>query len=491
LLYETILKTLYQIEITQKRQSMQDNEQTEEQKQENEQEAKQSTKNNKRQPNKNSNNKRQSNNKNAKSRTHVPVKTNTIENLRAKTTDELIELADSLEVENPREYRRQDLMFEILKTQVSQGGYLLFTGILEIKNEGGFGFLRGLDGNFDNSSNDAYVSATQIRKFALRTGDIIAGQVRPPKEQEKYYALIKVEAINYLPINESKRRPLFDNLTPLYSTEQLKLEYNSDKLAGRIIDLFSPIGKGQRGLIVAPPKSGKTELMKEIAHGISKNSPESDLIVLLVDERPEEVTDMQRSVKGEVYSSTFDLPAVNHVRVAELVIEKAKRRVEMGKDVIILLDSITRLARAYNTVTPASGKILSGGVDANALHKPKRFFGAARNIEEGGSLTIIATALVETGSKMDEVIFEEFKGTGNSEIVLSREISNRRIYPAIDIVKSGTRKEELMLDQDTLQKVWILRNAVGTMAEVEALKFIYKKMLKTDDNKAFFQSMNE
>jgi transcription termination factor Rho len=435
--------------------------------------------------------KKNSRKSNTKTRTHIPVNTHTIDELRTHTTDELVELAKTLDVENPQEYKRQDLMFEILKTQVKQGGFLLFTGILEIKNDGGYGFLRGLEGNFDNSNNDTYVSATQIRKFALRTGDIIAGQVRPPREQERYYALIKIEAINYLPPHESKRRPLFDNLTPLYSTEQLKLEYDAQKLAGRIIDMFSPIGKGQRGLIVAPPKSGKTELMKEIAHGISKNNPESSLIVLLVDERPEEVTDMQRSVKGEVYSSTFDLPAANHVRVAELVIEKAKRKVEMGKDVIILLDSITRLARAYNTVTPASGKILSGGVDANALHKPKRFFGAARNIEEGGSLTIIATALIETGSKMDEVIFEEFKGTGNSEIVLSREISNRRIYPAIDIVASGTRKEELMLKAETLQKVWALRNAVGTMAEVDALKFIYSKMLKTPTNQDFLNSMNE
>jgi len=349
-----------------------------------------------------------------------------------------------------------------------------------------------MDGNFSDTSNDSYVSATQIRKFALRTGDIVSGQVRPPNnDKEKYNALLKIEAINYLPVKESRNRPLFDNLTPLYSLDQFKFEYDQSKLTGRILDIFAPMGKGQRGLIVASPKSGKTELMKELAHGITANHPESELIVLLVDERPEEVTDMQRSVKGEVYSSTFDLPAQNHVRVANMVIEKAKRMVEMGKDVIILLDSITRLARAYNTVTPSSGKVLSGGVDANALHKPKRFFGAARNIEEGGSLTIIATALVETGSKMDEVIFEEFKGTGNSEVVLSRKAADRRVYPAVNIIKSGTRKEELLLGAEQLQKIWILRNAVASMDEVEALKFLYSKMRKTESNDAFFASMNE
>jgi len=315
--------------------------------------------------------------------------------------------------------------------------------------------------------------------------------VRPPKEQERYYALLKIEAINYMPVNESKNRPLFDNLTPLYPQEHLKLEYNPTRLTGRVLDLFTPIGKGQRGLIVAPPRSGKTELMKELAHGVTHNHPEVELIVLLVDERPEEVTDMERSVRGEVYSSTFDLPAQNHVRVAELVIEKAKRRVELGKDVVILLDSITRLARAYNTVTPSSGKVLSGGVDANALHKPKRFFGAARNIENGGSLTIIATALVDTGSRMDEVIFEEFKGTGNSEIVLSRAIADRRIYPAVDILRSGTRKEELLTDPNTLPKIWALRNAMQQMDEVEALKFLYSKMLKTKNNEEFLSIMNE
>jgi transcription termination factor Rho len=315
--------------------------------------------------------------------------------------------------------------------------------------------------------------------------------VAPNKDSEKYNALLKIEAINYLPVKDSKNRPLFDNLTPLYSTKKFNFEYESQKMTGRILDLFAPMGKGQRGLIVAPPKTGKTELLKELAHAISKNHPEVTLMVLLIDERPEEVTDMQRSVKGEVYSSTFDLPAQNHVRVAEIVIEKAKRLVEMKKDVVILLDSITRLARAYNTVTPSSGKVLSGGVDANALHKPKRFFGAARNIEEGGSLTIVSTALIETGSKMDEVIFEEFKGTGNSEVVLSRNAANKRVYPALDIIKSGTRKEELLLSPDILQKTWILRNAISQMDEVEALKFLYSKMQKTKDNEEFFASMNE
>jgi len=426
-----------------------------------------------------------------KTRTHVPVEGYKIEQLRELPLEDLLKIAKDLEVENPQELKRQDLMFNILKSQIDQGGFILFTGILEIK-DGGFGFLRAMDGNFSDTSNDSYVSATQIRKFALRTGDIVTGQVRPPnKDSAKYNALLKIEAINYLPINESKNRPLFDNLTPLYSTERFKFEYDQTRMTGRMLDLFAPMGKGQRGLIVAPPKTGKTELLKELAHGITRNHPDTHLMVLLIDERPEEVTDMQRSVKGEVYSSTFDLPAHNHVRVAEIVIEKAKRLVEMKKDVVILLDSITRLARAYNTVTPSSGKVLSGGVDANALHKPKRFFGAARNIEEGGSLTIISTALIETGSKMDEVIFEEFKGTGNSEVVLSRNAANRRVYPALDIVKSGTRKEELLLTPEILQKTWILRNAIASMDEVEALKFLYSKMQKTKNNEEFFAGMNE
>lgn len=424
------------------------------------------------------------------SRTHVPVEGYKVEDLQTKPLEELVDIAQKFKVENPNEFKRKDLIFEILKSQVKQGGFILFTGILEVMPDG-YGFLRSEDGNFANSTNDTYVSSTQIKRFALRNGDIVTGQVRQPKDQEKYYALLKIEAINYLPPEESKRRPLFDNLTPLYAQKKLKLEYNPMKLTGRVLDLFTPIGKGQRALIVAPPRTGKTELLKELAHGIAYNSPDVSLMVLLVDERPEEVTDMQRSVRGEVYSSTFDLPAQNHVRTAEMVIEKAKRRVEMGRDVVILLDSITRLARAYNTVTPSSGKVLSGGVDANALHKPKRFFGAARNIEEGGSLTIIATALIETGSRMDEVIFEEFKGTGNSEVVLSRYVADRRIYPAIDVTKSGTRKEELLSDPETLQKVWAIRNAMQNMEEVEALKFLFSKMAKTKSNEEFLSMMND
>jgi len=424
-------------------------------------------------------------------RKHTPVSGLSIEQLRAFDIDELIKIGNEKEIENPQELKRQDLIFEILKSQTSEGGFILFTGILEIL-QGGFGFLRALDGNFQDSSNDSYVSVTQIKRFALRTGDIVSGQVRAPSnDKEKFNALLKIEAINYLPPNQSNKRPLFENLTPLYSLDPFKFEYRQDRLTGRILDIFAPMGKGQRGLIVASPKTGKTELMKELAHGITANHEDVELIVLLIDERPEEVTDMQRSIKGEVFSSTFDLPAQNHTRVANMVLEKAKRKVEMGKDVVILLDSITRLARAYNTVTPSSGKVLSGGVDANALHKPKRFFGAARNIEHGGSLTIIATALVETGSKMDEVIFEEFKGTGNSEVVLSRAASNLRVYPAVNITKSGTRKEELLLAPEKLQKIWIMRNAVAKMDEVESLKFLYQKMRKTETNEEFFRSMNE
>ncbi|EII0701046.1 transcription termination factor Rho [Campylobacter lari] len=423
-------------------------------------------------------------------RTHIPVEGYKIEDLKLLDLESLVKIANEAEIENPREFRRQDLIFEILKAQTKKGGFILFTGILEISPEG-YGFLRGMDSNLSDSVNDAYVSNSQIRKFALRVGDIVTGQVREPKDQEKYYALLKIEAINYLPLKEARERPLFDNLTPIFPTEKIKLEYDPLKLTGRMLDLFAPIGKGQRSLIVAPPRTGKTELMKELATAIAKNHPEAHLIVLLVDERPEEVTDMQRCVKGEVFSSTFDLPAYNHVRVAELVIEKAKRMVETGKDVIILLDSITRLARAYNTATPSSGKVLSGGVDANALHKPKRFFGTARNIEHGGSLTIIATALIETGSRMDEVIFEEFKGTGNSEIVLDRNISDRRIYPAINIIKSGTRKEELLQGVEKLQKIWAIRSAISQMDDIEALKFLYSKMLKTKSNEELLSIMNE
>jgi len=442
------------------------------------------------QPRKNTKNNNNKNNNNSKSRTHTPVKGSSVEELRTKSIGELIDIATKLGVEQPNELKRQDVIFEILKAQTAQGGYILFSGILEIMQDG-YGFIRSIDQSFNESINDAYVSNTQIKRFALRNGDVVTGQVRPPKDQERYYALIKIEAVNSLPPEESKKRPLFENLTPLYPTEQLKLEYREKGLTGRMMDLFCPIGKGQRGLIVAPPRSGKTELLKEIAHGITTNHAEVDLMVLLVDERPEEVTDMERSVKGEVYSSTFDMPAKNHVKVAEMVIEKAKRRVELGRDVVILLDSITRLARAYNTVTPSSGKVLSGGVDANALHKPKRFFGAARNIENGGSLTIIATALVDTGSRMDEVIFEEFKGTGNMEVVLDRKIADRRIYPAIDILKSGTRKDELLIGPEVLQKVFILRQMLHKQDnEVEALKFIYNTMGKKPTNAEFLESMN-
>ncbi len=440
------------------------------------------------QPRKNSNNK--SNTNSPKTRTHKPVKGVSVEDLRIKSIEELTAMAVELNIEQPNELKRQDLIFEILKAQTEQGGFILFSGILEIMQDG-YGFIRSIDKSFDESINDAYVSNTQIKRFALRNGDVVTGQVRPPKEQERYYALIKIEAVNGLPPEESKKRPLFENLTPLYATEQIKLEYREKGLTGRMMDLFAPIGKGQRGLIVAPPRSGKTELLKEIAHGITHNHPEIDLMVLLVDERPEEVTDMERSVKGEVYSSTFDMPAKNHVKVAEMVIEKAKRRVELGKNVVILLDSITRLARAYNTVTPSSGKVLSGGVDANALHKPKRFFGAARNIENGGSLTIIATALVDTGSRMDEVIFEEFKGTGNSEVVLDRKIADRRIFPAMDILKSGTRKDELLIGPEVLQKVFILRQMIHKQDnEIEALKFVYSTMGKKPTNEEFLESMN-
>jgi len=433
---------------------------------------------------------RNNNRNNSKTRTHKPVKGASVEELRTTSIEALTALAIELKVENPQELKRQDVIFEILKAQTEQGGYILFSGILEIMQDG-YGFIRSIDKSFGESINDAYVSNTQIKRFALRNGDVVTGQVRPPKEQERYYALIKIEAVNSLPPEESKKRPLFENLTPIYPLDQIKLEYKEKGLTGRMMDLFAPIGKGQRGLIVAPPRSGKTELLKEIAYGITHNHPEIDMMVLLVDERPEEVTDMERSVKGEVYSSTFDMPAKNHVKVAEMVIEKAKRRVELGKDVVILLDSITRLARAYNTATPSSGKVLSGGVDANALHRPKRFFGAARNIENGGSLTIIATALIDTGSRMDEVIFEEFKGTGNSEVVLDRKIADRRIYPAMDVLKSGTRKDELLIGEDKLQKVFILRSMMNKQDnEIEALKFIYTTMGKKVTNEEFLESMN-
>ena len=423
-------------------------------------------------------------------RTHTPVEGYQLEELRTKSIKQLISIAEEVGVENPSDYRRQDLIFEILKAQVNQGGYILFSGILEITNEG-YGFLRALTESLADSQNDTYVSQSQIRRFALRNGDIVTGQVRPPKDQERYYALLKIEAINYMSLEEIKNRPLFDNLTPLFPHEQLKLEYEQSKVTGRMLDLFSPIGKGQRALIVAPPRTGKTELMKELAHGIAKNHPEVELMVLLVDERPEEVTDMERSVRGQVFSSTFDMPATNHIRVADLVIESAKRKVEMGKDVVILLDSITRLARAYNAATPSSGKVLSGGVDANALHKPKRFFGAARNIEQGGSLTIIATALIETGSRMDEVIFEEFKGTGNMDIYLDRHLAEKRVFPAIDINKTGTRKEDLLLSEENLNRIWILRKILAPMSSIDSMEFLLDKMRGTKNNKDFLNGMSK
>ena len=421
-------------------------------------------------------------------RSHTPVVGHKIEGLRAMNLEALVQIALELEIENPREFRRQELMFEILKAQTQKGGYILLEGILEINDNNGSGFLRSID--ISDSANDVYVSSSQIKRFALRKGDIVTGQARAPKEQEKHYALLQIEAVNHLPVSEINKRPLFDNLTPIFPTQKLQMEHDPMKLTGRVLDLFTPIGKGQRGLIVAPPRTGKTEIMKELAAALAKNHPEAHLIVLLIDERPEEVTDMQRCVRGEVFASTFDQQASNHTRVAELVIEKAKRLVELGRDVIILLDSITRLARAYNTATPSSGKVLSGGVDANALHKPKRFFGAARNIENGGSLTIVATALVDTGSRMDDVIFEEFKGTGNSEIILDRAISDRRIYPAINVTKSGTRKEELLQGPMNLQKIWAIRSAISTMDDVEALKFLYTKMLKTKNNDELLLNMN-
>ena len=427
---------------------------------------------------------------NNKTRSHTPVKGATIDELRTQNIEVLVAMAIELKVEHPNELKRQDIIFEILKAQTAQGGFILFSGILEIMQDG-YGFIRSIDKSFNESINDAYVSNTQIKRFALRNGDVVTGQVRPPKDQERYYALIKIEAVNSLPPEESKRRPLFENLTPLYPLDRFKLEYKEKNFTGRMLDLFSPIGKGQRGLIVAPPRTGKTVLLQNIANSISANHPEVYLIVLLIDERPEEVTDMQRNVDGEVISSTFDEPASRHVQVAEMVIEKARRLVEHKRDVVILLDSLTRLARAYNTIIPSSGKILSGGVDAHALHKPKRFFGAARNIEEGGSLTIIATALIDTGSKMDEVIFEEFKGTGNMELHLDRRLADKRTYPAMDINRSGTRKEDLLLDPAQLQRIWLLRRVLSAMNTVDAMEFLLEKMAETKTNQEFLDSMNQ
>jgi transcription termination factor Rho len=385
--------------------------------------------------------------------------------------------------------RKQDLIFKILQVQTERKGLIFSEGVLECLPDG-FGFLRAPEYNYLPGPDDIYVSPSQIKKFDLRTGDTVSGQIRPPKDTERYFALLRVEAVNFENPEIAKSKTLFDNLTPLYPQEMVNLETTSEEISTRIINLLAPIGKGQRGLIVSPPKAGKTILLQKIANSITANHPEVVLIVLLIDERPEEVTDMQRSVRGEVISSTFDEPAERHVQVSDMVIEKAKRLVEHGKDVVILLDSITRLARAHNAVVPHSGKILSGGVDSNALQKPKRFFGAARNIESGGSLTIIATALIETGSRMDEVIFEEFKGTGNMELVLDRRLADRRVFPAIDVSKSGTRKEELLLPPPVLNKVWILRKFLDEKPTVEAMEFMIDKLSKTSSNKKFLDSMN-
>jgi len=412
-----------------------------------------------------------------------------IEDIKRLPISELANLAKDLSVAGYGGMRRQDLIFSILQAQTEKNGLISGSGVLEILPDG-FGFLRAVDYNYLPSPDDIYVSPSQIRRFSLRTGDTISGEVRPPKEGEKYFALLKVDMINYESPDASRDKILFDNLTPLYPEEKFNLESDPENFSTRIMDLFTPIGKGQRGLIVSPPRAGKTMLLQDIARSIAANQPEVVLMVLLIDERPEEVTDMQRSVQGEVVSSTFDEPATRHVQVAEMVIEKAKRLVEHKKDVVILLDSITRLARAYNTVVPPSGKVLSGGVDSNALHKPKRFFGAARNIENGGSLTIISTALIDTGSRMDEVIFEEFKGTGNMELHLDRRIADRRIFPAFDLVRSGTRKEELLIPKINLNRIWILRRLLQEMNPVDAMDFIIDKIRKTENNQAFLDSMN-
>ncbi|MCS6961398.1 MAG: transcription termination factor Rho [Deltaproteobacteria bacterium] len=404
--------------------------------------------------------------------------------------DELVRLASEHGIENANGLKRQDLIFSLINKLVSPNGVIIAEGVLEVLNDG-FGFLRTSDFNYLSGSDDIYVSPGIIRRYSLRTGDTVSGEVRAPREREgeRYFALVKVNKVNYTDPEYLKRKITFDNLTPLYPSEQLRLEVAGGSLSMRVIDLFAPIGKGQRALITSPPKAGKTILLQQVARSITENHPECVVIVLLIDERPEEVTDMERSVKAEVVSSTFDEPAHRHVQVAEMVLEKAKRLVEHKFDVVILLDSITRLARAYNAVVPASGKILSGGVDSNALHKPKRFFGAARNTEEGGSLTIIGTALIDTGSRMDEVIFEEFKGTGNMELVLSRVLAERRIFPAIDLNKSGTRKEELLLKPDVLQKVWLLRKLLAPLTPVEAMEWLISKMEATKTNEEFLESM--
>jgi transcription termination factor Rho len=415
-----------------------------------------------------------------------------LKELKSKSPADLLMLAEELEVENASSLRKQDMMFAILKRLAETDVEISGEGVIEVLQDG-FGFLRSPEANYLAGPDDIYVSPSQIRRFALRTGDTVEGQIRAPKEGERYFALLKVNTINYQEPEKAKHKVHFDSLTPLYPDEKLKLDFEDPTvkdISSRVIDLVAPLGKGQRALIVAPPRTGKTVLLQNIAHAITFNHPEVYLIVLLIDERPEEVTDMQRSVKGEVVSSTFDEPAARHVQVAEMVIEKAKRLVEHKRDVVILLDSITRLARAYNTVVPSSGKVLTGGVDANALQRPKRFFGAARNIEEGGSLSIIATALIDTGSRMDEVIFEEFKGTGNSEIILDRKIIDKRIFPAIDITKSGTRKEELLVDKATLSKMWVLRRILMPMGPVDAIEFLLSKLKGTKSNDDFFDSMN-
>ena len=416
-----------------------------------------------------------------------------LQELKDKSPAELLAFAEELEVENASTLRTQDMMFAILKNLAENEVTIRGAGVLEVLSDG-FGFLRAPESNYLAGPDDIYVSPSQVKRFGLRTGDTVEGEIRAPKDGERYFALLKLESINFEEPEAVRHRINFDNLTPLYPNEKLTFELPHDPdrkdNTPRVIDLVSPMGKGQRGLIVAPPRTGKTMMLQSIAHAISENHPEVYLLVLLIDERPEEVTDMQRSVNGEVISSTFDEPATRHVQVTDMVIEKAKRLVEHKRDVVILLDSITRLARAYNTVVPSSGKVLTGGVDANALQRPKRFFGAARNIEEGGSLTIIATALVETGSRMDEVIFEEFKGTGNSEVVLDRKLSDKRVFPAIDVTKSGTRKEELLVDKGTLSKMWVLRRILMQMGAVDAMEFLSDKLKHSKDNNDFFDQMN-
>ncbi len=414
----------------------------------------------------------------------------TIAELKEKNITELTKIARSLELPGASGLRKQDLIFKILQAQSEKEGHIFAEGVLEILPDG-YGFLRSPDYNYLPGPDDIYVSPSQIRKFDLKTGDTISGQVRPPHEGEKYFALVKIEAVNFESPDEARNKILFDNLTPLYPNERLKLETVRENISARVMDLLTPLGKGQRGLIVSPPRAGKTMLLQNVANSITTNHPEVVLMVLLIDERPEEVTDMQRSVKGEVISSTFDEPAARHVQVAEMVIEKAKRLVEHKRDVVILLDSITRLARAYNTIVPPSGKVLSGGVDSNALQRPKRFFGSARNIEEGGSLTIIATALIDTGSRMDDVIFEEFKGTGNSEIILDRKLVDKRTFPAIDIQRSGTRKEELLIPKEDLQRIWVLRKVLNPLSPVEAMELLIERLAKAGSNSEFLAKMSQ